>query len=265
MSQHAHFSEAISALLIKAGESIIMPAFQKQASTNAIKEDGSVVTETDLKCQQFLQDELLTLYPDVAFLGEEMSQDEQLACLNSGGRFWCVDPLDGTSNFTIPLPHFASSLALIEDGRAVFACIYDPVLGETYTASKDGGAFLNMAPIQVTVQKELAHAVGFIDFKRLQPEAAAMFATEKIFRSQRNIGTCALEWAWLAAGRAHFIIHGGEKIWDYSAGSLIAKEAGSIVTDFEGRDPFHCSQLSSPILATSHQQTHQQLLSILQG
>ncbi|MES0372230.1 MAG: inositol monophosphatase family protein [Mariprofundaceae bacterium] len=254
------FSDNISSLLKKAGETIIMPAFLQQACKKDIKEDGSVVTETDLTCQHFLQTELQTLYPDVAFLGEEMSSDEQLACLNNGGRFWCVDPLDGTSNFTIPFPHFASSLALIEDGRPVFACIHDPILDETFTAIKDGGAFLNNAPIKASTQSELTQGVGFIDFKRLDQSTAALFATKKIFRSQRNIGTCALEWSWLAAGRAHFIIHGGEKIWDYSAGSLLAQEAGAVVSDFENRDPFHTSQLSSSILATANSELHRQLL-----
>jgi myo-inositol-1(or 4)-monophosphatase len=258
------FSDPVSSLLKKAGETIIMPAFREHASTKAIKADGSVVTETDLKCQQFLQDELFTLYPDIAFLGEEMSREDQLECLSHGGRFWCVDPLDGTSNFTIPLPHFASSLALIEDGRPVFACIHDPLLNETFTATSGGGAFLNSNPIHASPQSLLAHAVGFIDFKRLEQETAAMLATKKLFRSQRNIGTCALEWAWLAAGRAHFIIHGREKIWDYSAGSLIAEEAGAVVTDFKGRHPFHTDQLSSSIIAASQQQIHQQLLSTLQ-
>ncbi len=265
MPRHQMFSGPVSSLLKKAGETIIMPAFREHASAKTIKEDGSVVTETDLKCQQFLQNELLALYPDIAFLGEEMSQQDQLECLSHGGRFWCVDPLDGTSNFTIPLPHFASSLALIEDGGPVFACIHDPLLDETFSATSGGGAFLNNSPIHATPQSLLAHAVGFIDFKRLEPETATMLATKKLFRSQRNIGTCALEWSWLAAGRAHFIIHGGEKIWDYSAGSLIAEEAGCIVTDFGGRDLFHTDQLSSSIIATTHEKTHRQLLATLQN
>ena len=242
-----------------------MPAFREHASIKTTKEDGSLVTETDLKCQQFLQNELLALYPDIAFLGEEMSREEQLAALNSGGRFWCVDPLDGTSNFTIPLPHFASSLALIEDGRPVFACIHDPLLDETFTAAIGSGTFLNNSVIHASPQSLLADAVGFVDFKRLGPDTASMLATKKLFRSQRNIGTCALEWAWLAAGRAHFIIHGGEKIWDYSAGSLIAEEAGCMVTDFDGTNPFQKSRLSSPILAACHTQIHQQLLTVIQG
>jgi len=265
LPQQLPFSETIAPLLIRAGETIIMPAFRRQTDTRKIKADGSVVTETDLKCQQFLQSELSALYPDIAFLGEEMSGEEQLACLNSGGRFWCVDPLDGTSNFTVPLPHFALSLALIEEGRPLFACIHDPLLNETYSTSRGGGALLNGRPIQAAAQSRLTQAIGFIDFKRLDRQRATMLATEKLFRSQRNIGTCALEWAWLAAGRAHFIIHGGEKIWDYSAGLLLAEEAGCIVTDFEGRSPFHTSQLSSPILAAGHADLHRELLAILQS
>jgi len=255
----------LSSLLREAGEKILVPAFREHASKENIKSDGSIVTETDLQCQQFIQTALSTLDPDIDFLGEEMTKDEQLAALNSGGRFWCVDPLDGTTNFTIPLPHFGSSVALIEDGVPTLACIHDPLLGESFTASKGGGARLNGAPIQITPESRLSNSVGFIDFKRLDEARAITLSTKKLFRSQRNIGTCALEWAWLAAGRAHFIIHGGEKVWDYAAGSLLAEEAGAIVSDFENRHPFQTSQLSSSIVAASDKNIHQKLLTVLQG
>jgi len=250
----------LTALLREAGETLIMPAYRDQSASKATKRDGSVVTETDLKCQHFLQSELSSCCPDISFLGEEMTREEQLECLNSGGRFWCVDPLDGTSNFTVPLPHFASSIALIEDGKSVAAVIHDPVMKETFSATRGGGTKLNGTPIHSSKEIALEHAVGFIDFKRLDATRATLLATEKIYRSQRNIGTCALEWAWLAAGRGHFIIHGGEKLWDYAGGTLLAEEAGCIVTDFQGRSPFHTNQLSSPILATCDQKIHQQLL-----
>jgi len=84
-----------------------------------------------------------------------------------------------------------------------------------------------------------------------------------IYRSQRNIGSCALEWAWLAAGRGHFIVHGGEKIWDFAAGSLIASEAGCTVTDLSARPLFPRGSLSSPVLAACNQTIHAQLESIL--
>jgi len=265
LSHDMNLADTVSSLLINAGGNIVIPAYRSQISKLEFKDDGSIVTETDLKCQRFLSSELLRMFPDIGFLGEEMSLDEQLACLNGGERFWCVDPLDGTGNFTIPMPHFALSLALIENGKPCLAVIHDPVANETWIAVKDGGAFLNNMKITVSRYDKLPQAVGFIDFKRLDADRATLLATRKIFRSQRNIGSCALEWAWLAAGRAHFIIHGGEKIWDYSAGSLIAEEAGAIVSDFNGRHPFHTNQISSPIVATTHRDTHDQLLALLQS
>lgn len=244
-----------------AGRSILLPGFKQQAATS-IKDDGSVVTEIDLKCQDFLQLELSKLAPNIAFLGEEMSHDEQLSCLQSNEPFWCVDPLDGTSNFATPIPMFAISIALIEQGKPVLACIHDPIRQETFTAIRSQGFQFNNQPIQKKSIEQLIQAVGFIDFKRLDTKLASHLATQKIYRSQRNIGSCALEWAWLAAGRGQFIIHGGEKLWDYAAGSLLAEESGCKVTDFSGNHPFKHAQLSSPI-AAAPATIHMQLLSKL--
>ncbi|MDQ6955040.1 MAG: inositol monophosphatase [Mariprofundaceae bacterium] len=244
-----------------AGEKIILPGFEKQGVAST-KHDGSVITETDLKCQDFLQKELSLLSPDAAFLGEEMSQKDQVSCLQSGSSFWCVDPLDGTSNFATPIPMFAISIALIEQGKPILACIYDPVRRETFTALKGQGFQINGCTIKRKDVEKLTQAVGFVDFKRLHSTLVKRLATQGHYRSQRNIGSCALEWAWLAAGRGQFIIHGREKLWDYAAGSLLAEESGCKVTDFGGQHPFSHTQLSSPI-ATASPSIHKQLLSIL--
>jgi len=252
----------ISALLRKAGRGILMPAFKRRMNTIHTKNDGSIVTETDLKCQRFIRKGLAGIYPDIAFLGEEMSSGKQLACLEHEGRFWCVDPLDGTSNFTTPMPLFASSLALIENGQPILACIHDPVRDEMFTAIRNRGAWMNGHALCPGSGKILADAVGFIDFKRLDHALAGRLVRERHYRSQRNIGSCVLEWAWLAAGRAQFIIHGGEKLWDYAAGCLLATEAGCMVTDFNGRHPFATEQLKSSIAAAISIPLHQQLLSL---
>jgi myo-inositol-1(or 4)-monophosphatase len=65
-----------------------------------------------------------------------------------------------------------------------------------------------------------------IDFKRLPPERVPALLRKGGFRSQRNLGAVALEWCWLAAGRFQLYLHGGQKLWDYGAGRLIASEAG---------------------------------------
>ncbi len=250
---------AITAILERTGQNIIMPAFLSSVQSST-KADGTIVTETDLACQQFIQDALARLDKNIAFLGEEMTETEQLACLqHSEGRYWCLDPLDGTSNFIAHFPGFAISLALIEHGIVRLACIHDPVREETFTAIQGQGACLNGASISASRNDQLQNAVGFVDFKRLPPSLATQFVTRPCYRSQRNIGSCALEWAWLAAGRGHFIIHGGEKIWDFAAGSLIASEAGCMVSDFENIPLYPCGSLSSPVLAACNPSIHASL------
>lgn len=256
-------SRAVAELLGEVGRDILMPAFAADGGAAATKQDGSVVTETDLHCQNFIRERLAKLDADIRFLGEEMEEHEQQDCLRRGGRFWCVDPLDGTSNFTADFPCFASAVALIEEGRPVLACIHDPVRDETFEAVAGGGAFLNGRPMYASRSHALSQAVGFIDFKRLSDALRLKLAGGKTYRSQRNIGSCALEWAWLAAGRGQFIIHGGQKLWDFSAGSLLAAEAGAVTTDLDGRDPFAGAHLVSSIVAGANAELHGALIAML--
>jgi len=247
-----HLSDIVK-IVETAGRDILLPAFKQQSEKQqsiSIKDDGSVVTKTDLACQTYLEQQLQQLAPNIDFLGEEMSPAAQLTALKSEKSFWCVDPLDGTSNFACPMPLFAISVALIEHGQPTLACIHDPIRQETFTAIKGQGCQLNHTRISSAPARELNASSGFIDFKRLEAKLAIHLATKKIYYSQRNIGSCALEWAWLAAARGQFIIHGGEKIWDYAAGILLAEEAGCIVTNFLGEKPFLKVQISSPIVAS---------------
>jgi len=253
----------VESIAKQTGQNILVPAFDSQLSAQTKKTDGSIVTETDEKAQYFIEQELRKLNNKIGFLGEEMTTDEQLSALNEGNAFWCVDPLDGTGNFTTPLPLFAVSIALIEHGKPILACIYDPIRDEMFSAYKGCGVLINGVLFQrPRAQKALKDSVGFVDFKRLQPRLASRLASEKLYRSQRNLGSCALEWAWLAAGRGQFIIHGGEKLWDYAAGLLLAEESSCVVTDFLGAHPFAKSQLSSPVVATVNQSLSQQWLNI---
>ena len=253
----------VEAIAKQAGQNILLPAFESQLSVQTKKNDGSIVTETDEKAQQFIQDELAKLNANIGFLGEEMNMEEQLLALNNGNQFWCVGPLDGTGNFTTPMPLFAVSIGLIEHGKPVLACIYDPVRDEMFSAFKGSGLWINNKPFTpVPSNKPLKDSVGFVDFKRLQPKLATLLSTQKLYRSQRNLGTCALEWAWLAAGRGQFIIHGGQKLWDYAAALLLAEESGCMVTDFVGAHPFSKSQLSCPIIAAANKNLSHEWLSI---
>jgi len=253
-SDHESLLADVASIIETAGMNFIRPAF-RQCIISETKRDGSVVTETDTACQSFIRDKLADMDASIAFLGEEMDAEEQLRCLTqSAGKFWCLDPLDGTTNFVAGIPVFGTSLALIENGQPVLACIHDPIRCETFTARLGKGAYLNGARMRPSTETELTSAVGFIDFKRLSKPDKLSMLEPGLYRSQRNIGTCALEWAWLAAGRGHFIVHGGEKIWDFAAGSLIASEADCMVGNFSGQPLFPCKTLSSPILAGCNKQ-----------
>jgi len=253
----------ITKLLREAGSKIILPAFQRQSNIMRTKHDGSIVTETDTRCQRFIREQLAVSYPEIGFLGEEMSEEKQRECLQQNNRFWCLDPLDGTNNFVTSFPVFGSSLALIENGAPTLACIHDPVRDETFTAIRHEGAWLNGQPLCARSGESLSETIGFVDFKRLDQGIATRLVAEQHYRSQRNIGSCALEWAWLAAGRSHFIVHGSEKIWDYAAGCLLAGEAGCTISDFNQQNPFRANRLSSSIVATSSASLHRQLSSLL--
>ncbi|MBT8134005.1 MAG: inositol monophosphatase, partial [Gammaproteobacteria bacterium] len=150
----------------------------------------------------------------------------------------CIDPLDGTNNYAAGLPFFAVSVALIIDQQQYLGLIYDPIRDEMFTAIKGQGAYLNDQLINKHDIRYLKGkpVVAEIDLKRLPDALAVRLVTESIYASQRNIGCSAIDWCWLTMGRFDIYLNGGQKLWDYAAGSLIFAEAGghSISLDNEG-------------------------------
>lgn len=200
------------------------------------KADGSLVTEVDEALQAALTEALSQRWPEYPLLGEEMSPDEQRRLLAEHGEgVWCLDPLDGTTNFASGLPFYSVSLALLVEGRAVLGAVYDPQRRECFSAAVGEGAWLDGQRLSLGESgSSLRDCIGVVDFKRLDKSLAARLAQSGPYRSQRNLGSCALEWCWLAAGRAQLYLHGGMKLWDYAAGSLILSEAGGHSCTLDG-------------------------------
>jgi len=192
------------------------------------KSDGSLVTEADLAVQQRIAEGMARIFPGVPLLGEEMTAADQERLLDQGGGpVWVLDPLDGTSNYACGFEGFAISLALIEGGVPVLGAILDPVRDQCFHAAKGGGAYLDGDPIRpFAPSRNLGDCLAMMDLKRLPPQRVPALLRKGGFRSQRNLGAVALEWCWLAAGRFQLYLHGGQKLWDYAAGRLIAGEAG---------------------------------------
>lgn len=220
-----------------AAQEILVPGFGVAEYT--YKDDGSVITAADMEMQHRLEIELKNAWPEFALLGEEMEADEQQAVLNSKQGYWCVDPLDGTSNYATGLPFFAVSIALVINCEVVLGFIYDPLRDEVFAAIKSQGATLNGKLLMgVTQPTPSNRVIAEIDMKRLPKELAVRLVTEEPFSSQRNIGSSALDWCWLAANRYNVYLHGGQKLWDYAAGSRILAEAGGTSISLDGDSVF---------------------------
>jgi myo-inositol-1(or 4)-monophosphatase len=242
---------SLCGLVIEVAKAEILPRFQQIKSHR--KEDGSLVTEADLSVQRRLTECLGEAYPEIPLLGEEMSQPEQARILgDSSAGFWCLDPLDGTSNYVAGMPCFATSLAYIHQGKVRIGVIYDPLRAECFHAVRDEGAWLNGKRLQrLPPAKELKTCIAMVDFKRLSRRLASQLASKPPYRSQRSIGSVALDWCWLAAGRLQLYLHGGAKLWDYAAGSLIYREAGGYLRLTPGHvsQPEQCDLSLQPRMA----------------
>jgi myo-inositol-1(or 4)-monophosphatase len=215
----------------------ILPRFNQVGYE--VKDDGSLLTEADLSADKHISQTLAELYPEIAFLSEEMSLEKQESLLKKSDKLWCLDPLDGTSNFAAGIPLFATSLALFVNGKVQLGITYDPVRDEMFSAVKGQGAWLNAEPLKCKPSGfALNKTIAFVDFKRLKPELLQRLLHDAPYKSQRNLGSCVLEWAWMAANRGHLYLHGGMKLWDLAAGTLILQEAGGHACTLEGEDVF---------------------------
>ncbi|NOT81118.1 MAG: inositol monophosphatase family protein [Gallionella sp.] len=203
----------------------IMPRYLKVA--HQLKSDGTLCTEADLATQAALIKKLQAIL-NVPVLGEEMTEEEQHAAWTEAEQgLWCIDPIDGTSNFVRGLPYFATSVALLREGKPVLGVVYDPSSKEIFAAEKNRGAFLNGAKlVSRTTVDTLEDALASVDLKRLKQNLLMRLATNPPYASQRNYGASALDWCYTAAGRYDLYLHGGQKLWDYAAGSLIYAESG---------------------------------------
>ena len=235
VSQVASTLERISDAVRRVATDEVMPRYLKVAHQR--KSDGSLFTEADLAAQDKLSLLLPTIIP-APVVGEEMPLEVQTERWNAGeDGLWCVDPIDGTSNFVHGLPYFALSVAFMRKGRSEMGVVYDPVGDEMFCAERGAGSFLNGERLPLKERMPtLGHAMAEVDFKRLTPPLAKALAASPPYSSQRNFGASTLEWCYVAAGRFDVYLHGGQKLWDYAAGSLILEEAGGLMSTLTNDD-----------------------------
>ncbi len=240
--------EAVKALVREVAQREVTPRFLKV--THSHKADGSLFTEADAATQAALEAALPAI-SDVPVLGEEMTEQQQHDAWDAGrDGLWCVDPIDGTSNFVAGVPYFAVSVAYLYKGERQLGVIYDPIADEMFSAERGKGAHLNGTPLPLRAPAtELRRALAGVELKRIDRELAGRLASWPPYASQRNFGASTLDWCYTAAGRFDIYVHGGQKLWDYAAGALILEEAGGRMRclggNFDTASPWERSVVAS--------------------
>ena len=104
------------------------------------------VTNSDLKTEKVIIEELKKAKPNFSILSEESGMENN----KDKDNIWIIDPIDGTINFLHGIPHFAISIALKSNNEIVSGVIFDPIKNEIFYAEKDNGAFYNNQRIRVS-------------------------------------------------------------------------------------------------------------------
>ena len=175
------------------------------------------VTNSDLKAEKIIIEELKKARPHYSILSEENGYSENKDLKNT----WIIDPIDGTVNFLHGIPHFAISIALKTNNEIVSGLIYDPIKDEMFFAEKDNGAYFNNHRIRVSKRNDLNECL-FVTGGKIKNEPDIPL---------RKSGCAALDLAYIASGRYDGYFQDGLNLWDIAAGIILIKEAGGIIND----------------------------------
>jgi myo-inositol-1(or 4)-monophosphatase len=185
-----------------------------------------VVTEVDHAAEELIRTRLLKARPDDGFVGEEGSSDT-----SDSGVTWVVDPIDGTVNFLYGIPQYAISIAARIGDEVVAGVVVDVVKGETFTATRGGGARLDGRRIAVRDVVPLGQRLVITGFSyerdTRMAQAAAVHELLGRVRDVRRLGSAALDLCYVGCGRADAYVEEGLNEWDLAAGGLVAEESGA--------------------------------------
>lgn len=246
----------------KAGRALARDFGEVEHLQVSMKGPADFVSAADMRAEETLLAELSRARPDYGFLMEERGVVEGA----DKSHRWIIDPLDGTTNFLHGIPLFATSIALERDGELVAGLIHNPASGETFTAERGKGAFLDDRRIRVSAREDFENCVvvtgiphrGKPDHELFLKECSAVMAS---VAGVRRTGTAALDLAWVAAGRFDAYWERNLQAWDIAAGIVLVREAGGFVTDLDGRP----TMLRSGAVLAGNEAAHRGLQSLIKA
>ena len=210
-------------IMIKASErasKILIRDFGEVEKLQVSKKGPSdFVTNSDLKTEKIIIDELQKAKPNYSIVSEENGVKNNKDKKNT----WIIDPIDGTVNFLHGIPHFAISIALKSNDEIVSGLIFDPIKNEMFYAEKNNGAYFNNQRIRVSKRNDINECL-FVTGGKKKDEIDLPF---------RKSGCAALDMAYVASGRYDGYFQSDLNIWDIAAGIILVKEAGGILNNID--------------------------------
>ncbi len=234
---HAMLNIAVAAAR-RAGDLMVRQLNRLDSLSVDLKGRNEFVTQVDRAAEQVIIEYIHKHFPDHAILAEESGAQ------GASDHQWIIDPLDGTTNFIHGFPVFAVSIGLAVKGRLEHGVVYDPLRQEIFAASRGQGAQLDERRIRVSRCTQLERALigtGFpyrSDTSATDRYLAMLKAVIETTSGVRRPGAAALDLCYVAAGRLDGFWELGLQPWDMAAGSLIIREAGGRVSDFDGGDSY---------------------------
>jgi len=227
----SQLTNAIEPIIQKAGE-ILLSHFNTVLDLHT-KPDGSIATNADIASETYLKKELAALLPEASFNAEESGKQ------GSSSYCFVIDPLDGTTNFSRGIGYFCISICLTYNEEPILGITYQPLMKELFVARKGEGAFLNGQKLNISTPVALDQSLTVVGlpYTKNKQYAELLEMTRVIAPKSlafRHLGACALDLAYVAAGRMNGVYFADLAWWDVAAGSLLIQEAGGTISDFEG-------------------------------
>lgn len=233
----------------EAGELILSLREEKFETYSKNKDARNLVTSVDLAVNDFIYKKIHSLYPNEIILSEETKSQSIIP-----DSFWSVDPIDGTSNFTRGIPHFATCITYIEKGEPIVGAVFNPITNELFSFKKDKGAFLNNKKIRVSDISKLSDAYVLLHIGRKENLREWGIGLQRKFLSSAkkniNLGSSSLDLCFLATGRVDAVVYGTLTTQDVVVAVAMVREAGGEVYNLDG-NPVLLSPEPQTIVATS--------------
>jgi 3'(2'), 5'-bisphosphate nucleotidase len=226
--------EEVKAIAREAGAAI-MKVYARDFSATQ-KEDNSPLTEADTAAHQVIMRRLENLHPALPILSEEAVGE--FSGVDDSGRYWLVDPLDGTREFVKRNGEFTVNIALIEHGRAILGVVFAPVLNVAYLAAEGLGAFKAEAaqprvPIRVSEHKQ-GSSWRVVGSRSHAGDSLEGFLNRLGTHELISMGS-SLKFCLVAEGTADVYPRmGPTSLWDTAAAQCVVEQAGGRVIQLNG-------------------------------